>query len=288
MNVYNKNYSNIAKGFLTKFTFLFVIFISSCQKTDVAPNEINLDQTTISSINTGSTYPIYIIKPIDYSTSKKYETIYVLDGDDDLNGLKIYEQVAVMCLNSSRKFNKENVIIVAISSLGQDERFRDYAPVPGTTPPKGLGGGTENYTKFIENELIPYIETNYSVDTIRKSRTICGHSLGGSVTGYFFTKHPDVFSNYLTLSPAFWWGDGTVMQYEKNSRDNNIPYNTLVFVGCGEMEEGIRIYANDWYYRLQTFYPNCTSKFNVVKNAGHITSAKENLTEAIDFYFNLK
>jgi predicted alpha/beta superfamily hydrolase len=281
-------YNNIAKGLLTKLSFLFVFFISSCQKTDVAPDEINLDQTTISSINTGSTYPIYIIKPIDYSTSKKYETIYVLDGDDDLNGLKIYEQVAMMCLNASRKFNKENAIIVAISSLGQDERFRDYAPVPGTTLPKGVGGGTENYTKFIINELIPYIQTNFSVDTIRKSRTICGHSLGGSVTGYFFTKHPDVFFNYLTLSPAFWWGDGIVMEYEKNSRDYNKPYKTVVFVGCGEMEEGIRIYANDWYYRLQTFYPNCTSKFNLVKNAGHITSAKENLTEAIDLYFNFK
>ncbi len=279
---------------MTHFRFSKVFFLLvptiffSCKKNDLPYDEIYVDKTTISSLYTGSSYPVYIVRPQDFSTNNVYETIYVLDGDDELNGIKVYEQVARMCLNSSQSHNKQNVIVVAISALDQDERFRDYAPVPGTTNPKGVGGGTESYTKFLEYELIPYIQSNYPIDTTRKSRTICGHSLGGSVTGYFFVKHPDVFSTYLTLSPAFWWGDGVIMDYEKERRDSIKHYNTTVFVGCGDLEEGIRIYAEDWYYRLQNFYPNCNEEFNLENDAGHISSAKNNLTKAIDFYYNAK
>lgn len=272
-----------------KFLFLtvFVFTLHSCKK------EFNFDdtlvrQTSIQSKFTGSQYPIYIVLPKNYSVNKKYETLYVLDGDDELDGQLVYKQIGLMCQNSSSKYSKENVIIVAISSLGQDERFRDLAPVPSVVQPIGQGGGSENYAKFLELEVKPYIEKNFSVDTTSKGRVICGHSLGGTMTGYMFTKHPDVFSNYLTLSPAFWWGDGVMLKYEEEARAKNSSNELITFVGYGEFEEGIRIYAEEWIYRLKSYYPNCQLETNLVKKKGHISSAKENISKSIDFYYSKK
>jgi hypothetical protein len=264
-----------------------LIFLASCKKDE--PFDASLvKKIMVQSAYTGSTYPVYIVLPENYDSGKKYETLYALDGDDDLNGIKIYEQIGWTCRQASSTYNKQNIVIVAIGSLGQDERFRDYSPVPNLGKPKGIGGGSENYAKFIMSELIPKIQQEYSVDTTQESRIIIGHSLGGTFTGFMFTKHPEVFSNYLTLSPAFWWGDGTILDYENETRAINSSRKSLVYVSCGEFEEGIRILAKEWHYRLDTFYPDCSTDFHMVNMAGHISSAKESINKSIDFYFKNK
>ena len=270
------------------FWFLSIfIILSSCKKDE--PFDASLTKKLmLKSVFTGSTYPIYIVLPENYDSGNKYETLYSLDGDDDLNGIKIYEQLGWACKQASSVYNKQNVIVVAIGSLGQNERFRDYSPLPNLGNPKGVGGGSENYAGFILSELIPKIQREYSVDNTPKSRIIIGHSLGGTFTGFMFTKHPEVFANYLTLSPAFYWGNGTILEYEKETRILNSSQKSLVYVSCGEFEEGIRILAKEWQYRLDTYYPNCTTDFHEVSNTGHISSAKESINKSIDFYFKNK
>jgi predicted alpha/beta superfamily hydrolase len=103
-----------------------------------------------------------------------------------------------------------------------------------------------------------------------------------------FTKHPEVFSNYLILSPAFWWGNGTILEYEELTRQANSNRKNIIYTGCGELEEGIRILAKEWNYRIKTYYTNCISDFHVVATAGHLSSAKENINTSIDFYFKNK
>jgi len=264
-----------------------IIFLASCKK-DEPFDATLIEKIMVQSIYTGSTYPVYIVLPENYSAGNKYETLYSLDGDDDLNGIKIYEQIGWACKQASKAKNKQNVIVIAIGSLGQDERFRDYSPVPNLGKPTGVGGGSENYAKFITSELIPKIQQEYLVDTSSAGRIIVGHSLGGTFTGFMFTKHPDVFANYLTLSPAFYWGDGTILEYENENRAKNSSRKSLVYVSCGEFEEGIRILAKEWQYRLKTYYPNCTTDFHMVSTAGHISSAKESINKSINFYFSNK
>jgi hypothetical protein len=264
-----------------------IIFLASCKK-DEPFDATLIEKIMVQSSFTGSTYPVYIILPENYDAGNIYETLYSLDGDDDLNGIKIYEQIGWACKQASTANNRQNVIVVAIGSLGQDERFRDYSPVPNLGKPKGIGGGSENYSKFITSELIPKIQQAYSVDTSSAGRIIVGHSLGGTFTGFMFTKHPEVFSNYLTLSPAFWWGDGTILDYENETRAKNLSRKSLVYVSCGEFEEGIRILAKEWQYRLKTYYSNCTTDFHMVNSAGHISSAKESINMSIGFYFKNK
>ncbi len=262
------------------FLFYFIglsFLFNSCTKEEIKPNQIK--EFSIHSNNTGSDYTIWVVLPKEYNPYLKYESIYVLDADASYFR---YDKIAKITEEQSSKYNKQNAFVIGISS--KNNRERDFTP----TPISDVGGGSENYTKFIELELIPKIESDYSVDTTAKSRVLIGHSYGGLLTCYFFTKHPNVFHNYLTLSPSLWYDNNLLFQYETDTRASNSAIDNLVFTGCGQLEEAIVLGAQEWNYRLSTFYPNCKLAYQKLKNRGHTTSAEENAETGLEFYYKNK
>lgn len=273
---------NIKRSVALAYFSSFLLLLGSCSKEE--PLDANLVKSfSIQSTYTGTTYPVYVVLPQNYQAGVKYRTIYMLDGDDALNGGKVYEAVGKLNQDISTSLQQQSAIVVAIGST--EDRIRDYAP----TPLKmfgNQGGGIENYANFLEYELIPRIEYEFSVGTSVAQRCIAGHSLGGSFAGFMFAKRAHVFSRYLLLSPAFWWDDGIEMRYEEEHRSANVAKKTLVYVGCGQFEVGIAILAEEWYLRMKKYYPNCTTTFNKFKNRGHASSAYEDVQKALEFYYH--
>lgn len=260
------------------FAIGLLILLNSCENDIIEPDQIK--RFSIESVNTGTNYEIQVVVPNSYNPNLKYETVYLLDGNSFY--LKT-EKIAKITDKLSGKYNKQNAIIVGISS--KNDRLRDFAP---TINDAGEGGGSENYSKFIEFELIPKIENDYAVATTAKSRVLIGHSLGGLLTGYFFTKHPNVFNNYLTLAPSFWWDNFLFFDYEEETRAVNATKNNLVFIGCGELDHLIVIGAKEWNHRLSTFYPNTKRDFQILPRLDHVSSAIGNAEAGLDFYFKNK
>jgi uncharacterized protein len=280
--VYNFKKMKKMKNLLGLLTIVLAFF-TSCQKEKLLSSTV--DTFSINSVNTNSTYTIQVGLPEGYTASKKYETVYLLDGESqvDIQGSTPFAHTVNECQSKSQLYGKQNCIVVGIG--GSDFRERDYTP----TPTSGVtnGGGAEKYTQFLENELIKKIQKQYSVDTTAKSRLIIGHSLGGLFTTYLYVKRPKLFSNYLTLSPSLFYNNDLIMTYEKDTRSQLKTNTNLVFIGFGELETLIGIYAQEWYFRLSTYYPN--NKIMVHKNAHfHTSSELDNISMGLDFYFKNK
>jgi predicted alpha/beta superfamily hydrolase len=261
------------------FLFYFIglsLLLNSCKKEEINPNQVK--EFSIHSNNTGSDYGIWVVLPKNYDANLTYETIYLLDAN-----WWAPEKIAKYTEEKSAKYSKQNAIVVGINNNG-NERNRDFTP---TVTSEGEGG-SENYSNFIELELIPKIESDYSVDTTAKSRVLLGHSYGGLLTCYFFTKHPNIFNNYISLSASTWYDNDLLFQYETDTRVSNSVISNLVFIGCGELEEWSVVRAKEWNYRLSTFYPNCKTGFNKLANRNHNESALENAEIGIDFYYKNK
>jgi hypothetical protein len=251
--------------------------LPSCNKEDLI-NSDQIKEFTISSGFTTSDYEIKVVLPKEYDPDKKYETVYVLDG---LTSYLNYRDVAGITETKST----ENTILppVVVGIGGVQYRGRDFTP---STVNNDEGyGGIENYVKFIGSELIPRIEKEFAVDTTAESRLIIGHSMGGLCTGYLFTNHPDLFKNYLILSPSIWWDDGVLLDFEMANRESNSKDSTIVYIGCGEFEEGIVILAKEWYYRLATYYPDCQVTYKKLPNLAHVSSAMQNVSYGLEFYY---
>ncbi len=63
------------------------------------------------------------------------------------------------------------------------------------------------YEKFIINELVPYVDSNYNTENRADKRLIMGASLGGYISAQISYHHPEIFGNCGLQSCAFWPND---------------------------------------------------------------------------------
>ena len=145
---------------------------------------------------------IYVQLPDNYNpnSDKKYPVVYILDGEvflPTVNDVQNYY---------SGGFTPE-MVLVGISN--SKNRMRDL-----TTSKIILqysneeNGEAANFSKFMETELIPFVEKKYPVTNFR---TLIGHSYGGLFTIYTLIHHPQLFSNYLAIDPSLDWDDQKLM-----------------------------------------------------------------------------
>ncbi|AFU68622.1 esterase_lipase superfamily protein [Psychroflexus torquis ATCC 700755] len=152
---------------------------------------------------------IYVQLPADYKPDEniKYPVVFVLDGEvflPTVNDVQNYY---------SGGFTPE-MVIVGISN--DKNRMRDLTTSKVTemygSPFKQENGEAANFTKFIETELIPFVEHNYPVTNFR---TLIGHSYGGLFALYSLVHHPQLFSNYLVIDPSLDWDNQQLIKEAK-------------------------------------------------------------------------
>ena len=134
-----------------------------------------------------------IIKlPRDYHNSdKSYPVIYRLDGDLDL----FIETVGVINRLAYREELIPDMIIVMIENTN---RNRDMMPT--NTSFFQSEPGAQNFKRFIEDELIPHINSTYRTTN---ERVLCGQSLSAVFTLYYFLTSPDSFDSFIACSGGF-------------------------------------------------------------------------------------
>jgi predicted alpha/beta superfamily hydrolase len=144
---------------------------------------------------------IYVQLPANYNpnSDKKYPVVYILDGEVFLPTVSDVQDYY------SGGFTPE-MVLVGISN--SKNRMRDLTTSKIKTmygmPFNDENGEAANFSKFIETELIPFVEKKYPVTNFR---TLIGHSYGGLFTIYALIHHPQLFSNYVAIDPSLDWDD---------------------------------------------------------------------------------
>lgn len=152
------------------------------------------------------TREIYVQLPASYDSEKSqnYPVAYILDGEiflPTVNDVQNYY---------SGGFTPEMVLV----GIANDKnRVRDLTTSTITTkygmPFNEKNGEADNFRKFIESELIPFIESKYPVTNYR---TLIGHSYGGLFTISTLLKQPDLFANYVAIDPSLDWDDQKLLK----------------------------------------------------------------------------
>jgi predicted alpha/beta superfamily hydrolase len=205
---------------------------------------INRSETfRMHSKHVGDEFQIMVRLPFTYALApeQKFPTLYVTDGDD---AVALVSGILHMGLLDQAL---PEMILVAIG-YGADaispgnQRSRDLPPtqakyleIPGY-PLSGqvMGGGGPNFLRFIQEELIPHIESNYRADP--SDRAYGGISWGGVFGLYTLFNQPGIFSRYMIGSPALWWDDRITLKYEQEyaQAHNDLPARLYLSVGADE------------------------------------------------------
>ena len=165
--------------------------------------------------------------PSNYSKSKKYNVIYMHDGQMLFDATTTWNKQEWMVDDVITKLlseNKiENVIVVGIWNI-PNLRHMDLFPkkplenltkvqhVLILEKAQKLGYSftfdtinSDNYLKFIVKELKPFIDKNFSVYTDANHTAIMGSSMGGLISMYAICEYPKVFGKAACLS-THWIG----------------------------------------------------------------------------------
>lgn len=139
--------------------------------------------------------PFFVyVPPYSSKSGKKFPVLYLLDGEAHFHSVSGLIQILGTGVNETRVVPE--MIVVAIPNTG--DRKKDLTP-----------GGGENMLKFIQTELIPYIDKSYPTNN---SRTLVGHSLGGLMAIYALYTMPETFDAYIAIDPSLWWDNQLLLK----------------------------------------------------------------------------
>ena len=146
---------------------------------------------------------VFLPKEPEKEPQRRYETIYVLDGD--WNAKLVVQTVDFLQATGWMP----PVIVVSVPNVvdGKGVNSRDHDLSPSPQPNLQNSGGALQFMAFLKSELIPYINQHYPSSGVNLAH---GHSLGGVFLNFVIATDPTIFDGYVALDPAMWRGNNEV------------------------------------------------------------------------------
>lgn len=275
--------------FLISLLFVFTVAISEASASESSA----LDKVTIGenfiihSEIIGEDRPISVYIPKGVNTGDSLYVIYLLDSEHHFHTVTGIVQSLV---------DYEQIPKTMVVGIQTTNRPRDYLPKINGDPQtkfqkfvksKWPDSGQDKFLTFLNDELFPYIDKNY---TTYPHRTIIGHSNGGTLALSALFERPELFNNYLAISANGWWSYDEIIQNSKKLIEINRPKQKLFLSVAGEGSQfytgTLELLTNmernkpvnlDWKFE---HYPECTHMSGILPA---ITSGLEYLYADVNF-----
>lgn len=235
---------------------------------------------------------LLIYTPIDYDwrVNEYFDVIYVFDSQN--REFFDYANSIISFLPN----NGKSFIVVGITSPFNEElnygRNNDLLPVLTTEDSKKrygtYSGNADNFLEFITNEVVPFVDNNYRSLT---TKIAVGHSLSASFLLYSIIKKPNLFSDYIAISPNLAYDNEFLTQSLISFDYTKIKNKTFLYLS--NADEGIE-YWKEWKparEKLYNFFDNklknekITIKINNYPTKNHLSTFPPSLNDAFEFYF---
>ena len=188
---------------------------------------------------------INVYLPEDYADTIEYPVIYVLDGGMEEDFIHI---TGIVRFNTQSWIARmPSSIVVGIEGNVRRRDFTFAVPNLDFIEKEGFdksgfpqSGGSDKFIAFIKAELQPYIERKYSGSG---KRTLIGESLSGLLTTEILLKQPDLFDDFIIISPSLWWGEQLLLRTAEQLLDANLQKKVNVYIGVPNKEEDVKMFA---------------------------------------------
>jgi predicted alpha/beta superfamily hydrolase len=143
----------------------------------------------------------------DAKAPRAYPVLYVLDGGVEQD----FPHIAGLAQHGEISGTFDQFIVVGIAtkkriweltSPTQDERYTTFYRANGEAVEFASGGGSEKFRRYIAEEVIPFVEGKYRVGG---RRVFMGESLAAFFVVDTLLRAPDLFHDYVAISPSLWW-----------------------------------------------------------------------------------
>ena len=222
-------------------------------------------------------YQIKIRLPEDYANSRTlYPVLYLLDGDHafamatDIVQYLIYgghipDLIIASPAYDSKKLPHEG---------GKNMRNRDLLPFH--FPSIDMMPGGVQYLEFFQQELIPFVESNYRV--MSNDRTLWGYSSGGVFALYALFEKPNLFQRYIIVDGF----EDVYFEIEETYAAQHTDLPVRLFISAPPSDLGSKKFSDILNGRK---YIDFLSEFVQLNNIGHFAIGAEGLTKGLASVF---
>jgi len=254
------------------FALCFVLITKAQSQT--TPLTIGQVRTFTSAVlKEERTLNIYL--PPNYDKEKPYPVIYLLDGSITEDFLHITGLVQFFNL----QLNMPETIVVGIANVDRKRDFTFHTNLKDLQQDYPTTGHSDNFIKFIETELQPFIQGNYKTTA---DKYVIGQSLGGLLAAEVLLKKPALFSHYLIVSPSLWWDNESLLKQAKSLLAAQPHLSRYVYIAVGRLEDKImQKDAKELYGLLSAANrKDLKLEYNLMPNDNHATILNRSIYEA--------
>ncbi len=217
-----------------------------------------------------------ILLPAGYSEDKQYPVLYLLHGifGDEYSfsgdaGNKIKEIVGNMAADG---LIEETIIVCPNMFAAWDPDQKPGFDAESCLP-------YDNFINDLTNDLMPYIENNYSVLTGRENTYLAGFSMGGRETIYITLKRPELFGYVCAISAApgvvattdkFMTHTGQMEESEMHFEEGATEPNVFI-ICCGTSDSVVGDYPKSYHEIMEA--NGCDHIWYEITGADHDNNA---------------
>ena len=234
--------------------------------------------------------PVDVWLPENYSKSKKYSVLYMHDGQNLFDSTTTWNKQEWKIDDwASRLMSEGNVnefIVVGIHNIPSirwmdlfPQKAFDYLDVEvqkqllneASKANTSITFNGDNYLKFLVEELKPIIDGQYSVYPDQDHTFVMGSSMGGLMSMYAISEHPNIFSGAACLSTH--WVGATPRD------DNPIPEAIFNYMKSNLPKAGShKLYFDYGNKTLDQYYPQYAPRVDtILKEKGYGTKDSKNI-----------
>ncbi|MCF8243582.1 MAG: alpha/beta hydrolase [Saprospiraceae bacterium] len=234
-----------------------------------------------NELNENRTLNIYI--PVSYhpDSLRNFPVIYLLDGtasEDFIHTVGIVQFGNYPWINMLPES-----IVVGIANVDRKRDFTFPTTVEQDKKDFPTTGGSAKFIQFLESELKPFVEANYLTND---TTTLIGQSLGGLLATEILFKKPELFTNYIIVSPSMWWDKESLWKYMPQFK----PANKSIYIGVGKKEHKLMVKAAKTLNKKVNaqHIPGFRMHHKLFKTSGHADILHLALYDAFDWMFGTK
>lgn len=250
-------------------------------------------------------YNLFIRVPNDYGIdNKSYPILVVLDPNflfSSLYGINSVAQNYIICGIGHDGVDFCDLSQKERSDISEIARSRDFLPF-GLDPnifiegaPKDLvdsilkcTGKADDFILIIKNQIITFLESNFRTS---HDHTILGHSFGGVFVCFALLKYPEIFSNYIAISPIL----DSRYYVQKEMFGNQYKFSeekkSNVYIAIGSLENDDR--TTNYLQKLEnecrkiTDHEQIIGKFELVQGEDHVSVGLSGMLRGFRFINNV-
>lgn len=263
-----------------KFKFFLLLIGSVLSLNSALAQETIIINDSIFSKILNEQRKMKICLPEEYQqiSNAKYDVVYITDGETHFDDFLFIYKFA-----QNQKLLPPLILVAILNTYNREGNMRDRDFLPEKTTNNVKGGGADNFTAFLKNELIPYINDKFPTSG---DNSLFGHSAGGVFTMYLLLKEPDLFTNYYCSDPAFPWNNRRIITMAEETFKNSTELNKTLWInGVEETFRNVGIERMDSV--LKTMAPRGLRwKTSIYPNETHMSVRLKGIYDCLKYTFD--